>query len=80
MTTGGKNSRLQSECLPMIPKYDIEYSLAREAEERLASKNATNDSARIAHTKLADCYAERAWSARQAQYEEALSVDNTNNT
>jgi hypothetical protein len=55
----------------MIPKYDIEYSLVREAEERLASKNAADDTARIAHTELAERYADRAWSAREAQYKDA---------
>jgi hypothetical protein len=50
----------------MIPENDVEYSLVREAEERLASKNASSDTARIAHAKLADRYAERAWAAREA--------------
>jgi hypothetical protein len=56
----------------MIPKYDIEYSLVREAEERLASKNAVVDTARIAHARLADLYADRAWSAREARLEDDL--------
>lgn len=56
----------------MIPKYDIEYSLAREAEERLASKNAADDTARVAHAELADRYADRAWSAREARCEDGL--------
>jgi hypothetical protein len=56
----------------MIPKYDIEYSLVREAEERLATKNAANDTARMAHAELADRYADRAWSAREARCEDGL--------
>jgi hypothetical protein len=56
----------------MIPKYDIEYSLVREAEERLASKNAVDETARVAHAELADRYADRAWSAREARCEDNL--------
>jgi VIT1/CCC1 family predicted Fe2+/Mn2+ transporter len=56
----------------MIPQYDIEYSLVREAEERLASKNAADETARMAHAELADLYAERAWSAREARCEDSL--------
>lgn len=56
----------------MIPKYDIEYSLVREAEERLASKNAADETARVAHAELADHYADRAWSAREARCEDSL--------
>lgn len=56
----------------MIPKYDIEYSLVREAEERLASKNAADDTARVAHPELADRYADRAWSAREARCEDGM--------
>lgn len=56
----------------MIPKYDIEYSLVREAEERLASKNAADEAARVAHAELADRYADRAWSAREARCEDEL--------
>lgn len=59
----------------MIPKYDIEYSLVREAEERLASKNAADDTARVAHAALADRYADRAWSAREARYEHGQKAD-----
>jgi hypothetical protein len=50
----------------MISENDIDYCLVREAEERLASKNASSDTARIAHAELADRYAERAWAAREA--------------
>lgn len=53
----------------MIPNYDIDYSLVREAQERLASKNAVDRSARDAHAELADRYADRAWSAREARCE-----------
>jgi hypothetical protein len=56
----------------MIPKYDIEYSLVREAEERLASKNAADDTARVAHAELANRYADRAWAARNARYEDSI--------
>jgi hypothetical protein len=56
----------------MIPDYDIEYSLVREAEERLASKNAADETARMAHAELADRYADRAWSAREARCEANL--------
>jgi hypothetical protein len=56
----------------MIPRYDIEYSLVREAEERLASKNAADETARMAHAELAGRYADRAWSAREARCEDSL--------
>ncbi len=56
----------------MIPEYDIEYSLVREAEERLASKNAADETARMAHAELAERYADRAWSAREARCEANL--------
>jgi hypothetical protein len=56
----------------MIPKYDIEYSVVREAEERLASKNASDETARVVHAELADRYADRAWSAREARCEDEL--------
>jgi hypothetical protein len=56
----------------MIPEYDIEYSLVREAEERLASKNAADDTARVAHAELANRYADRAWAARDARCEDGL--------
>jgi hypothetical protein len=68
----GQNSRLQSRVPAMIPEYDIEYSLVREAEERLASKNAADETARMVHTELADRYADRAWSAREARCEANL--------
>lgn len=56
----------------MIPEYDLEYSLVREAEERLASKNAADETARVVHAELADRYADRAWSAREARCESNL--------
>lgn len=52
----------------MVPKYDIEYSLVREAEERLASATAADARAREAHLEMAERYADRAWSAREARY------------
>jgi hypothetical protein len=53
----------------MIPPYDIEYSLAREAEERAAAKAATYPAARDIHFMLADRYADRAWAAREKRCE-----------
>lgn len=51
----------------MIPIYDIAYSLAREAEERAAAIAAGDRLARDVHYALADRYADRAWSAREAR-------------
>ena len=56
----------------MIPKYDIEYSLAREAQERFTSANAADSAARVVHAELADRYADRAWAAREARCEDDL--------
>ena len=53
----------------MIPQYDIEYSLKREIAERTASANSHDVAARIAHSELADRYADRAWGAREARCE-----------
>lgn len=53
----------------MIPLYDIDYSLKREATERAASAGASDLTARVAHAELADRYADRAWSAREARCE-----------
>ncbi len=50
----------------MIPEYDIAYSLAREAEERAAGAAAGEPMIRDIHYALADRYADRAWSAREA--------------
>jgi hypothetical protein len=55
----------------VIPQYDIDYSLKRESEERLASQKARDLSARVAHAELADRYADRAWGAREARCEDA---------
>ncbi|MGA1798033.1 hypothetical protein VH567_04550 [Sphingomonas sp. 4RDLI-65] len=49
----------------MIPKYDIEYSLMREAVERAACEAATDVTAKSAHLRLADRYADRAWGDRE---------------
>ncbi len=46
----------------MIPTYDIEYDLMREAVERAAYDAAIDVSVKSAHLRLADCYANRAWS------------------
>ena len=46
----------------MIPTHDIEYDLMREAVERAASDAAIDVSVKSAHLRLADCYADRAWS------------------
>jgi hypothetical protein len=56
----------------MIPLHDIDYLMVREAEERLASKNAAGEPARQAHAILADLYDDQAWKARDASCEEAL--------
>ena len=53
----------------MIPLYDIEYSLAREAEERIAGRAAVYPGAQDIHFMLADRYADRAWAAREARCE-----------
>lgn len=53
----------------MIPKYDIPYSLAREAEERCAGDGCADAMVRDIHYALADRYADRAWAAREARCE-----------
>lgn len=58
---------LASEAPVMIPLYDIDYSLAREAEERAAGAAATYPGAQDIHFMLADRYADRAWAAREAR-------------
>lgn len=54
----------------MVPQYDIEYSLMREAQERAAALATTDPLAREIHLELADRYADRAWGAREARCEE----------
>lgn len=54
----------------MIPKYDIEHSLAREKVERVAAAAATYPPARTLHLDLADRYADRAWGARERRCED----------
>ena len=51
----------------MIPKYDIEYSLMREAVERAACDAAIDIAVKSAHLRLADRYADRAWGDREAR-------------
>jgi hypothetical protein len=57
----------------MIPEYDIAYSLAREAQERAAAMAATYAAAQDIHFRLADRYADRAWSAREKRCEDGNS-------
>jgi len=54
----------------MIPEYDIDYSLRREAEERAAAAAAADPMVRDIHILMADRYADRAWSARERRCEE----------
>jgi hypothetical protein len=54
----------------MPPKYDIDYLLVREAEERLAARYAACAPSRQAHAKLADLYADQTWAIRDARFEE----------
>jgi len=54
----------------MIPQYDIDYSLVREAQERAAGEAATYPGAQDIHFMLADRYADRAWAAREKRCEE----------
>lgn len=49
----------------MIPYYDIEHSLMREAQEQAAAGAATNIAAREVHLDLAGRYADRAWGDRE---------------
>ncbi|MES3151409.1 hypothetical protein [Sphingomonas faeni] len=43
----------------MIVRYDIEYSLMREAVERAACEAAPDRAAKSSHARLADSYADR---------------------
>jgi len=54
----------------MIPPYDIEYSLKREAEERAAAKAATDPGIRNVHLQLAERYADSAWGGRERRCED----------
>jgi len=54
----------------MIPQNDIDYNLAREAQERAAALAATYPPAQDIHFMLADRYADRAWAAREKRCEE----------
>lgn len=51
----------------MNAQYDIEYCLMREAVERAACDAATDIAVKSAHLRLADRYADRAWSDREAR-------------
>lgn len=51
----------------MIPRYDIEYSLRREVEERAQALSAPSPLVRDVHVELADRYADRAWSGRESR-------------
>lgn len=57
----------------MIPVNDIEYLMVREMEERLASRRAISEPARLAHAKMADLYDDQAWAARRSVCNEALT-------
>ena len=54
----------------MIPPYDIEYSLKRETEERAAAEAAKDPGIRNIHLQMAECYADRAWGAREKRCED----------
>jgi len=56
--------------LAMIPEYDIDYSVRREAQERAAAAVATDPMVRDIHIRMADRYADRAWSGRERRCED----------
>ena len=51
----------------MIPETEIVRCARREAEERAAADGAITDAARDAHFSMAERYADRVWSLREAQ-------------